>query len=108
MISIARKHGSCAKFCGSGGAIFGLSLDEKRKVCYEYYFMLMNGDPLPALVILYSVVWPWSFKKRDMCFVTYNHLTQRKSECILFFTLFLCDNNVNDSALCACIQWNPS
>lgn len=32
MIDIARKHGSCAKFCGSGGAIFGMCLDEKKKV----------------------------------------------------------------------------
>ena len=32
MIAIARKHGSCAKFCGSGGAIFGMCLDDTKKV----------------------------------------------------------------------------
>jgi len=32
MVDIARKHGSSAKFGGSGGAIFGICLDEKKKV----------------------------------------------------------------------------
>ncbi len=32
MVDIARKHGSCAKFCGSGGAVFGVCPDEKKKV----------------------------------------------------------------------------
>ncbi|XP_011404331.1 PREDICTED: glucuronokinase 1-like [Amphimedon queenslandica] len=31
MISIGRKYGSSAKFCGSGGAVVGLCLDEKKK-----------------------------------------------------------------------------
>lgn len=31
MIEIARKHGSCAKFSGSGGAVFGMCLDEEEK-----------------------------------------------------------------------------
>lgn len=34
MIDIARRHGSCAKFSGSGGAIFGMCLDEKKKACF--------------------------------------------------------------------------
>lgn len=32
MIEIARRHGSSAKFCGSGGAIFGMCLDSNKKV----------------------------------------------------------------------------
>lgn len=31
MINIGRKYGSSAKFCGSGGAVVGLCLDEKKK-----------------------------------------------------------------------------
>ena len=32
MVAIARKHGSSAKFCGSGGAVFGLCRDHNAKV----------------------------------------------------------------------------
>jgi len=32
MVAIARKHGSSAKFCGSGGAVFGLCQDLNAKV----------------------------------------------------------------------------
>ena len=32
MIEIARKHGSSAKFSGSGGAVVGLCQDEESKV----------------------------------------------------------------------------
>ena len=36
MVAIAKKHGSSAKFCGSGGAVFGICLDVKKKVsCYN-------------------------------------------------------------------------
>ncbi len=32
MVAIARKYGSSAKFCGSGGAVFGLCKDLTAKV----------------------------------------------------------------------------
>jgi len=32
MVQIARDHGSPAKFAGSGGAVFGLCVDEAKKV----------------------------------------------------------------------------
>jgi glucuronokinase len=35
MVDIARRHGSCAKFCGSGGAIFGVCLDDKKRVRFQ-------------------------------------------------------------------------
>ena len=40
MINIARKHGSAAKFPGSGGAVIGLCLDEEKQVCA---FWGLNG-----------------------------------------------------------------
>ena len=36
MIDIARKHSSCAKFSGSGGAIFGMCLDDKKKAIFVF------------------------------------------------------------------------
>lgn len=38
LIKIARDNGCCAKFCGSGGAVFGMyrNIDpEKLRKCYE-------------------------------------------------------------------------
>ena len=32
MVEIARAHGSCAKFAGSGGAVFGICSDGDKKV----------------------------------------------------------------------------
>ena len=32
MVAIARRHGSSAKFCGSGGAVFGVCPDPSAKV----------------------------------------------------------------------------
>ena len=42
MIAIARKHGSSAKFSGSGGAVFGMCLDVKRKVSTHHYSFIFN------------------------------------------------------------------
>lgn len=36
MVETARCHGSCAKFAGSGGAVFGICSDKEKKVgCIE-------------------------------------------------------------------------
>lgn len=34
MIEMAHRHGSCAKFAGSGGAVFGICTDEDKMVWY--------------------------------------------------------------------------
>jgi glucuronokinase len=51
MIEIAKKYGSSAKFCGSGGAIVGLCLDEDKKfeMMQEFRsegFVFCNIQPL--------------------------------------------------------------
>lgn len=70
MVDIARRHGSCAKFSGSGGAIFGMCLDEKKKVISHVFaiFSLCHA-------VLSRLLWQWSFKKEVMYFVIFNHMT---------------------------------
>ena len=44
MIDIARRHGSCAKFSGSGGAVFGVCLDDKKKVSLNNIIIASLND----------------------------------------------------------------
>ena len=40
MVAIARRHDSCVKFAGSGGAVFGICGDLQKKVCVSFLLSL--------------------------------------------------------------------